>query len=81
MTTQASTRGAGAAMFALPGVSDGADRGQVVDQMLHRASSLGFDAWWRRAVAARGERRVLRGPHPVGRHRSVRPPTQRVGAL
>ena len=52
MTTQASTRDAGAAMFALPGVSDGADRGQVVDQMLRRASSLGFDAWWRRAANA-----------------------------
>ena len=52
MTTQPSTRGAGAAMFALPGVSDGADRGRVVDQMLRRASSLGFDAWWRRAANA-----------------------------
>src|SRR6202022_2202490 len=52
MTTQASPPGAGAAMFALPGVSDGVDRDQVVDQMLHRASSLGFDAWWRRAENA-----------------------------
>ena len=52
MTTQASTRGGGAAMFALPGVSDGADGGSVVDQMLRRASSLGFDAWWRRAANA-----------------------------
>jgi hypothetical protein len=52
MTTQPSTRGAGAAMFALPGVSDGMDRGRAVDQMLHRASSLGFEAWWRRAANA-----------------------------
>ena len=48
MSTQVSTRGAGAAMFALPGASDGVDRARVVDQMLRRASSLGFDAWWRR---------------------------------
>ncbi|MDT7720493.1 MAG: hypothetical protein QOE94_1504, partial [Mycobacterium sp.] len=52
MTTQVSPRGVGAAMFALPGVSDGVDRGPVVDQMLRRASSLGFDAWWRRAANA-----------------------------
>ena len=52
MTTQASRRDAGVAMFALPGVSDGADGGSVVDQMLRRASSLGFDAWWRRAANA-----------------------------
>ena len=52
MSTQVSTRGAGAAMFALPGASDGVDRARVVDQMLRRASSLGFDAWWRRAANA-----------------------------
>jgi hypothetical protein len=52
MTTQMSPRGASAAVFALRGVSDEMDRGAVVDQMLHRASSLGFDAWWRRAANA-----------------------------
>src|ERR1700731_4909243 len=52
MSTQVSKRGAGAAMFALPGASDGVDRARVVDQMLRRASSLGFDAWWRRAANA-----------------------------
>jgi hypothetical protein len=44
MTTQASTRGAGGVMFALPGAADWVDGGRVVDQMVRRASSLGFDA-------------------------------------
>ncbi len=52
MTVQVSTRGGGAATFALPGVPAGVDRGPVVDQMLRRASSLGFDDWWRRAANA-----------------------------
>ncbi len=52
MTTQVSTRGGGAAMFALPGAPEGVDRGAVVDQMLRRASSLGFEVWWRRAQDA-----------------------------
>ena len=77
MTTQASTRGAGAAMFALPGAPDGVDRARVVDQMLRRASSLGFDAWWRRAANAGfcAAPIQLTGTDRFGRA------TQRVGAL
>jgi hypothetical protein len=45
MTTQASTRGAGGGIFALPGAPDWVDGGRVVDQMVRRASSFGFDAW------------------------------------
>ncbi|MGV0737480.1 replication initiator [Mycobacterium syngnathidarum] len=33
----------------LPGLAAGADAGPVIDQMVRRASSLGFGAWWRRA--------------------------------
>jgi hypothetical protein len=73
MTTQASTRGADGAMFALSGVSDGVDRGRVVDQMLRRASSVGFDAWWRRAENAGfcAAPIQLSGTDRFGRERSV----------
>jgi hypothetical protein len=73
MTTKASTRGGGAALLALPGVSDGVDRGQVVDQMLRRASSLGFDGWWRRAQNAGfcAAPIQLAGTDRFGRERSV----------
>jgi hypothetical protein len=73
MSTQVITSGAGAAMFALPGASDGVDRGPVVDQMLRRASSVGFDAWWRRAQNAGfcAAPIQLAGTDRFGRQRSV----------
>lgn len=37
------------ANFALPGVSDTVDAANVVEQMVRRASSMGFESWWRRA--------------------------------
>jgi hypothetical protein len=33
----------------LPGVPDGIDRHRVITEMMRRASSRGFDTWWRRA--------------------------------
>jgi hypothetical protein len=73
MTTQASTRGAGGVMFALPGAADWVDRGRVVDQMVRRASSVGFDAWWRRAENAGfcSAPIQLTGTDRFGRERSV----------
>ena len=73
MTTQASTRGAGGVMFALPGAPDWVDRGRVVDQMVRRASSLGFDARWRRVENAGfcSAPIQLTGTDRIGRERSV----------
>jgi hypothetical protein len=73
MTTQASTRGAGGVMFALPGAADWVDGGRVVDQMVRRASSLGFAAWWRRAENAGfcSAPIQLTGTDRFGRERSV----------
>lgn len=34
---------------ALPGVPDTVDTTKVVEQMVRRASSMGFESWWRRA--------------------------------
>ncbi|MEN4475492.1 replication initiator [Mycolicibacterium cosmeticum] len=35
--------------FALPGVPDTVDTAKVVEQMVRRAASMGYDSWWRRA--------------------------------
>lgn len=35
--------------LALPGVPDTVDAANVVEQMVRRASSMGFESWWRRA--------------------------------
>lgn len=37
------------AQLALPGVPDTVDTTKVVEQMVRRASSMGFESWWRRA--------------------------------
>lgn len=37
------------AHLALPGVPDTIDTANVVEQMVRRASSMGFEPWWRRA--------------------------------
>jgi uncharacterized Zn-finger protein len=36
---------------ALPGIADGADRAAVIKQMIRRARSAGFNAWWQRIEA------------------------------
>lgn len=36
-------------MVALPGVPAAVDASTVIDQMVRRASSVGFESWWRRA--------------------------------
>lgn len=38
-----------AAPLALPGVPDTVDSTRVVEQMVRRAASMGFESWWRRA--------------------------------
>lgn len=35
--------------LALPGVPDTVDTAKVVEQMVRRATSMGFESWWRRA--------------------------------
>jgi hypothetical protein len=35
----------------LPGLPDGIDHGGVVAEMIRRAGSAGFDAWWQRVEA------------------------------
>lgn len=35
----------------LPGLPDGVDQAVVVAQMIRRARSAGFDAWWQRVEA------------------------------
>lgn len=37
------------AQLALPGVPDTVDTARVVEQMVRRAASMGFESWWRRA--------------------------------
>ncbi|GLB83128.1 replication initiator [Mycobacterium kiyosense] len=37
------------AQLALPGVPDTVDTANVVEQMVRRAASMGFESWWRRA--------------------------------
>lgn len=37
------------AQLALPGVPDTVDTTKVIEQMVRRASSMGFESWWRRA--------------------------------
>ncbi|BAX96707.1 putative plasmid replication initiator protein [Mycobacteroides stephanolepidis] len=44
-----STHGAGSPAIILPGIPATCDPSRVVTQMVRRASSIGFDAWWRRA--------------------------------
>ena len=43
------THGVGNPAITLPGIPATCDRERVVQQMVRRASSIGFDAWWRRA--------------------------------
>ena len=35
----------------LPGLTDGIDHDEVIDQMIRRARSAGFDSWWQRVEA------------------------------
>ncbi|WP_078326925.1 replication initiator [Mycobacteroides salmoniphilum] len=44
-----STYGAGSPAINLPGIPATLDQSLVVTQMVRRASSIGFDAWWQRA--------------------------------
>ena len=37
------------AQLALPGIPDTVDTTRVVDEMVRRASSMGYESWWRRA--------------------------------
>ena len=37
------------AQLALPGVPDTVDTTRVVEQMVRRAASMGYQSWWRRA--------------------------------
>ena len=37
------------AQLVLPGVPDTADTARVVEQMVRRAASMGYESWWRRA--------------------------------
>ncbi|PVA97602.1 replication initiator [Mycobacteroides abscessus] len=43
------TNGVGGPAITLPGIPATCDQPHVIAQMLRRASSLGFDAWWQRA--------------------------------
>lgn len=43
------TTATSAVVLALPGISATIDTTAVVDQMVRRASSMGFESWWRRA--------------------------------
>ena len=38
-----------AAQLGLPGVPEIIDTAKVVEQMVRRAASMGFESWWRRA--------------------------------
>lgn len=49
MTTVNSLHGIGGPAINLPGIPATCDPSRVVAQMLRRAASLGFDAWWQRA--------------------------------
>ncbi len=49
MTTVNSLHGVGGLAINLPGIPATLDPSRVVTQMLRRASSIGFDAWWQRA--------------------------------
>ncbi|SKU49614.1 replication initiator protein [Mycobacteroides abscessus subsp. massiliense] len=44
-----STDGAGSPAITLPGIPTSLDQSRVIAQMVRRASSVGFDAWWQRA--------------------------------
>ncbi|AMU64649.1 replication initiator [Mycobacteroides abscessus] len=37
------------AQLALPGVPDTVDTAKVIDEMVRRAASMGYESWWRRA--------------------------------
>jgi hypothetical protein len=58
---------------ALPGVTDGADRTAVIEQMIRRARSAGFNAWWQRieAVGFCANPIHLVGPDEFGREQRV----------
>ncbi|SHY54048.1 replication initiator protein [Mycobacteroides abscessus subsp. bolletii] len=43
------TNGVGGLAIILPGIPTTLDQSRVIAQMLRRASSLGFEAWWQRA--------------------------------
>ncbi|SHR37815.1 replication initiator [Mycobacteroides abscessus] len=49
MTTIKGVCDGGGPAITLPGIPTTYDQSQVVAQMMRRTSSLGFDAWWRRA--------------------------------
>lgn len=57
----------------LPGVPGSIDTNAVVDQMVRRASSTGFESWWRRAesVGFCAHPIQLRGTDEIGRDRVV----------
>lgn len=44
-----STYGVGSPAITLPGIPATCDPSRIVTQMVRRASSIGFDAWWQRA--------------------------------
>lgn len=44
-----STNGAGSPAITLPGIPATCDPSRVIQQMVRRASSMGFDTWWQRA--------------------------------
>ncbi len=49
MTPHSGVRGEGSPVINLPGIPATLDQSLVVTQMVRRASSIGFDAWWQRA--------------------------------
>jgi hypothetical protein len=58
---------------ALPGVTDAIDTSRVIEQMVRRASSMGFESWWRRAesVGFCAHPIQLNGSDEYGRDRVV----------
>jgi replication initiator protein RepSA len=58
---------------ALPGVPDTVDTARVIEQMVRRASSLGFESWWRRteSVGFCAHPIQLTGSDEYGRDRVV----------
>ncbi|MCA4727159.1 replication initiator [Mycolicibacterium fortuitum] len=61
------------AQLALPGVPDTVDTARVVEQMVRRAASMGYESWWRRAesVGFCAHPIQLVGADEYGRQRAV----------
>lgn len=61
------------AQLALPGVPDTVDTTKVVNEMVHRAASMGYESWWRRAesVGFCAQPIQLVGADEYGRQRVV----------